>query len=275
MKKIEGSSYLTMIIDSYGISIDHWHVIPVVNSAGILLTGLPGTGKTAAGVLTSLNIMNKFGALLEVCDTKRSDVRSLSNFMISHSKERAASSADQVCRLLRLANENLNNRYMNHHNHWGWNWYDYNLRPIVIFFDEVGATLSEAGKKRNEIISNLKQLIYRSRQMGFFVIMSSQRLSANTLDRDLTLELSTRMVLGANSDGDTLRMAFPGVNVDELSVVKNLPGHGLIYTDLLGTNTPQTMVIDDISNLDIPKLIEYLDIKANQMEFTNEPYWKW
>lgn len=82
--------------------------------------------------------------------------------------------------------------------------------------------------------------------------------------------------MGGNPDSDTLRMAFPGVDVKSLSIPKSLPGHGLIYTDLSGTSTPQVFVSDDITNLDIPKTLNILDAKANRRKFADESsYWKW
>lgn len=264
-----------MTLDNKAIWLDDIHPIPVVESAGMLVVGLPGTGKSITGSLTAMKIMYKFGGLLQIADSKRSDLYNLKNYLI-HGEKRVAATPDQVARMLRVASENMSARYEHFNSKWGWTWVDYHLRPIVIFFDEAGATLSEANsKQRAEIMNYLKQIIYRSRQMGFFVILSSQRLSANTMDRDLTLELGTRIVMGANADPDTLRMVFPGVDVKSLPRIQNSPGHGLIYTDLLGTSVPQSIVVDDPSDLNIPELVEYLDLRANRIEFTDEPYWQW
>lgn len=265
-----------MKISASSVMLDSAHLIPVEGSAGLLCVGLPGTGKSITCTLAAMKIMKKFGAILEVADTKRSDLFSLRNILRQGDK-RVVSTPAKVARMLRVASTNLNKRYEHFNYRWGWTWLDYGLRPVVIFFDEVGATLSEANRQeRSEIIDYLKQIIFRSRQMGFYVILSSQRLSASTLDRDLTLELGTRIVMGGNADPDTLRMAFPGVDVNEISAVRNIPGHGLIYTDLLGTNVPQSIVVDDPSNIDIPKTIKYLDNKANSMRFVDESeYWQW
>lgn len=255
------------------IWLDNRHPIPVIGSSGALIIGLPNSGKTISASLLALRIMQKFGARLLIADTKRSDLYGLKNVLIA-GDERVAATPTQVAKMLRITSSNLSARYENHHDRWGWTWFDYGLRPIVILFDEAGSTLSEADRKtREEILSYLKQIIYRSRQMGIYVILASQRLSATTMDRDLSLELSTRIVMGS-SDGDTLRMAFPGVDVKELPPVQRIPGHGLIYTDLLGTAVPQSIVIDDPSALDIPELVKYLDIKASHMTFAEEPYWK-
>lgn len=265
-----------MILNNGSIWLDDIHPIPVAQSAGMLLIGLPGTGKSITGTLTSMKIMYKFGALLEIADSKRSDLFNLKNYLIKGDK-RVAATPDQVARILRIASENMNERYKHFNTKWGWTWIDYHLRPVIIFFDEAGATFSEANsKQRIEIMNYLKQIVYRSRQMGFFVILSSQRLSANVMDRDLTLELGTRIVMGANADADTLRMAFPGVDVKSLPRIQNTPGHGLIYTDLLGTSVPQSIVVDDPSDLNVPELIQYLDLRASQMKFADESsYWKW
>ncbi|WP_367327207.1 ATP-binding protein [Lactobacillus sp.] len=266
------------ILDNKAIYIDSNHPIPVVNSAGILLMGLPGTGKTFTGTLIALRIIQKFGGLLEIADSKRSDLYNLKNYLVNGEK-RVSATPNQIARMLRIAVQNLNNRYEHFNYHWGWNWLDYHLRPVVIFLDETSATLAEASESKNlknEILSYLKQLIYRGRQLGYFLILSGQRLSSYSIERDITLELSTRIVMGGNPDSDTLRMAFPGVDVKSLSIPKSLPGHGLIYTDLSGTSTPQVFVSDDITNLDIPKTLNILDTKANGRKFADESsYWKW
>lgn len=262
-----------MTLDSKAVWLDRFHPIGVCGSSGALLVGLPGTGKTVSAVLLALRIMQKFGAKLMIADTKRSDLYGMKDQLIDGT-ERVAATPAQVAKLLRTTSNNLSARYDHYHDHWGWTWLDYGLRPIVVLFDEVGSTLSEADRKtREEILNYLKAIIYRSRAMGIYVIMASQRLSATTMDRDLSLELSTRIVMGS-SDGDTLRMAFPGVDVKELPPVQRIPGHGLIYTDLLGTAVPQSIIIDDPSELNIPKLVKYLDVNGNHMHFAEEPYWK-
>ena len=269
--KLEESS-ITMILDK-AVWLDEYHPIPVVQNSGAMIVGRPGTGKSIAASLLALQLIKKYGAQLLIADTKRSDLYGLKDVLIDGDKRVAATPA-QVAKLLRTTSNNLSLRYEHHHDCWGWTWLEYHLRPIVILFDEVGSTLSEADRKtREEIMSYLKQIIYRSRQMGIYVILASQRLSASTMDRDLSLELSTRIVMGS-SDGDTLRMAFPGVDVKELPPVKRVPGHGLIYTDLLGTAVPQSIVVDDPSRLNIPELVKYLDIKASRMDFAKELYWQ-
>lgn len=266
-------SLTIMTLGKKAVWLDDRHPIPIVGSSGALIVGLPGTGKTISATLLALRIMQKYGAKLLIADTKRSDLYGLKDVLIDGDKRVAASPA-QVAKMLRKTSSNLSLRYEHFHNHWGWTWLDYKLRPVVILFDETSSTLSEADRKnKEEIISYLKQIIFRSRQMGIFVILASQRLSAATLDRDLSLELSTRIVMGS-SDGDTLRMAFPGVDVKELPPVKREPGHGLIYTDLLGTAVPQSIIVDDPTGLDISKLVKYLDIKASHMTFAEESYWK-
>lgn len=256
-------------LDSYQINIR--------GSTGALVVGKPGSGKSILVSYFMLKLMS-IGAFPLIADTKRSDFYALRKVLDSsdNKKKRVAATPNQVAQMLRILTEFMNHRYENHQEHWGWDWVDYNLRPIVMVFDEFSATLSEADKATaNEIINYMKQIIFKARQMGgIYLILASQRLTADVLERNISSEFSTRIGM-QNLDRISLNLAFPGCNLDEIPIVENIPGHGLIYDDHFNTLIPQPFIAPDMSEVDVPTVVKHLNQKYQQNHFSRETYWPW
>lgn len=283
IEEIEGR--LLMIPSS--IKLDQYS-IPIQGSTGALIVGKPGSGKSVLVSYLMLQLMS-IGAFPLIFDTKRSDFFSLryvfhDTFSIENSvtstksveKGQICSTPGQVAKLLRQLTELMNQRYEHHQAHWGWDWINYKLRPIVVVFDEFSATLSEADKKTaNEIINYLKQIIFKGRQMGgIYLILASQRLTADVLERNISSEFSTRIGM-QNLDRVSLSLAFPGCDLNEIPVVENIPGHGLIYNDLFNTLIPQPFITPDMSHVNVPKVFKHLIVRNDVNNFTCEDYWPW
>lgn len=260
--------------DKFILLVDKRTQINLRGSAGIIIVGRPGTGKTMLSMYLLLQALKK-GASIYLVDNKRSDLSGLQDYLPGGDK-RVAVTANQTARLLRTINNNMNARYENHHDHWAWDWIDYGLRPQIIMMDEVAATMSEAmnggTKLRTEIMNYTRSIILRGRQAGIFMLLSSQRLSADIMDRDQTLQLSTRIVMG-EADRDTYRMAFPTADLEELPIILNQPGHGLIYSDDFGLNVPQPFVAPNISNLKVNEIVRRLSDQTDRFDYIKEPYW--
>ena len=258
-------------IDNYSINIR--------GSTGALIVGKPGSGKSVLVSYLLLKLMS-LGAFPLIADTKRSDFYSLKKILKivygGQANNRVCATPNQVARMLRTLNKLMNDRYVNHTEYWGWDWVDYNLRPIVVVFDEFSATLSEADKATaNEIINYLKQIIFKARQMGgIYVLLASQRLTADVLERNISSEFSTRIGM-QNLDRVSLGLAFPGCNLGEVPIVENSPGHGLIYNDRFNTMIPQPFIAPDMSRVSIPKVFENLEKKNKVNNFEKESYWPW
>ena len=254
------------------IDIDDYQ-INIRGSTGVLTVGKPGSGKSVLVSYLMLKLMS-VGAYPLIFDTKRSDFYSLKDSSIN--SDQVCATPNQVAKTLRILTELMNRRYENHQGNWGNDWVDYNLRPIVVIFDEFSATLSEPTKATaNEIISYIKQLIYKSRQMGgIYLILASQRLTADVLERNISSEFSTRIGM-QNLDRISLNLAFPGCDLDEIPIVENIPGHGLIYDDHFNTMIPQPFIAPDMSEVDVPKVVKYLNQKFRQNNFSPESYWPW
>ena len=251
--------------------------INIRGSTGALVVGKPGSGKTVLVSYLMIKLM-ALGAFPLICDTKRSDFFSLNKIVDRSNSENAqvAATPGQVAKMLRVLTDLMNQRYEHHQEHWGWDWVDYNLRPIVLVFDEFSATLSEADKATaNEITGYLKQLIFKARQMGgIYLLLASQRLTADVLDRNISTEFSTRIGM-QNLDRISLNLAFPGCNLDEVPIVENIPGHGLIYDDHFNTIIPQPFIAPDMSNVEVPLVVKKLVKKFENNSFSQESYWPW
>ena len=124
-------------------------------------------------------------------------------------------------------------------------------------------------------MGELRQIILRGRQAGIFTLIAGQRIDATILDRDITLQLGTRIVMG-QADSDTYRMAYPMVNdIKALPLVPNKPGYGLIYSDGQEISNPTPFVSPNMSNIDVPKVINSLEINYDSSKYNNESdYWQ-
>lgn len=263
-------------IDNYPLWLDKRTGFNLRGSAGLLVVGRPGTGKTMLTVFLLLQAMKCYGASIYLIDNKRSDLSSLS-YSLANGSTRVAVTANETARLLRIVNENMERRYRHHRDRWAYDWVSYHLRPQIILMDEVAATMSEAmnegAKTKNEIQNHMRSIILRGRQAGVFMWLSSQRLSAEILGRDQTLQLSTRIVMG-QADRDTYRMAFPTAEVNELPLIANGPGNGLVLSDEMGSNVPQPFLGPDISQLQVATIVRKLSDEAKNFDYVDEPYWK-
>lgn len=258
------------------INLDNFQ-INIRGSTGSLIVGKPGSGKTVLVSYIMLKLVS-LGAFPLIADTKRSDFFSLRKILDKSNSRNAqvAATPGQVAKMLRILTDLMNQRYEHHQEHWGWDWVDYNLRPIVLVFDEFSATLSEADKATaNEIIGYLKQLIFKARQMGgIYLLLASQRLTADVLDRNISTEFSTRIGM-QNLDRISLNLAFPGCDLDEVPIVENIPGHGLIYDDHFNTIIPQPFIAPDMSEVEVPIVVKKLVKKFEKNSFSQESYWPW
>ncbi|GFP06803.1 hypothetical protein LHEJCM1005_10950 [Lactobacillus helveticus] len=250
--------------------------------AGCEIVGRPGSGKSVLATFLMLKSM-QLGAFPVLCDTKRSDFYNLGKLLdkrVGSNKKvasRVAATPDQVAGLLRTLVNLMNNRY-EANNEFGKDWVDFNLRPIVLILDEYSATIAEAesskkGKTAKEIENYMKQLVFKSRQMGgIFTVLCSQRLNSNVLDVNVSAEFSTRVAM-ENLDNVSLRLAFPQCDIDQLPYIDNTAGHGLIYSDSFDENNPIPFIAPDLSQVNVPKVASLLDSRNRVNSFRKEDYW--
>lgn len=109
---------------------------------------------------------------------------------------------------------------------------------------------------------------------GIYVLLASQRLTADVLERNISSEFSTRIGM-QNLDRVSLGLAFPGCNLDEVPIVENIPGHGLIYNDRFDTMIPQPFIAPNMNRVSIPTIFENLEKRNKVNDFEQEDYWPW
>lgn len=260
---------------NFQIKLDKATFFSLTGLGGLLIVGRSGSGKTNATTYIMLKAMSQCNCGLYIVDTKRADMYGLNQFLENGEKV-VASTTNQIARLLRVLNENMSSRYEHFKNgKWGQDFSEYRFRPYLLIIDEVSAMLAEAGKNKKEIMGELRQIILRGRQAGIFTLISGQRIDATILDRDITLQLGTRIVMG-QADMDTYRMAYPMVNdIKALPLVPNKPGYGLIYSDGQEISNPTPFVSPNMSNIDVPRVITRLENNYDSTQYIDESsYWE-
>lgn len=204
----------------------------------LLLAGVTGGGKT-----TFLNYLiieyKKMQAQIYICDPKRSDLASLKSIIGS---DFVASEVNQIAKLTRIVKESMEQRFIDYKENadnfvYGHNFVDYKLKPIVLFFDELGAFRAGADKKvLAETMANLSEIILKGREMGVFAILSTQQPNAQNIPTELRDNLSVRVALGSMSS-DAYRMVF-GADIKDLQPTSEV-GTGYIFLDNLGWTKPK------------------------------------
>lgn len=253
------------------VDIDKDYGIDIHDSSGVLLVGLPGSGKTVFMTYLLLKLMC-LGALVFIIDNKRSDLSGWKNYL-HFGQKRVAETPNQVCAILKNLTQIMNKRYETHNNIYGGDFVDYGLPPIVVAIDEYSSVILEAqGMKdgkislQKKIEGYLKQLVLKGRQMGVFTILGSQRLNYQTIDLNVSSEFSYRVAMG-NLDPVSMKLAFPGCSTDELPLINSnlINGQknysGLIYSDRYNTPVPQTFQMPDMTDVihEIPSIARDLD----------------
>ncbi|MEK4730627.1 FtsK/SpoIIIE domain-containing protein [Paenibacillus sp. FSL L8-0641] len=211
----------------------------ILKQPHLLLAGVTGSGKTT--FLNYLIIeMKKMNADIYICDPKRSDLASLKNIL---GTEYVASDTNNIAKLSRIVKEAMENRFINYKESaenfvYGYSFVDYNLKPIFIIFDELGAFRASADKKIfAETMANLTEVILKGREMGVFCVLSTQQPNANNIPTELRDNLSVRLAMG-NMSSEAYRMVF-GEDIKDLQSV-NTMGSGYIYLDGLGWSKPKS-----------------------------------
>lgn len=210
----------------------------ILKQPHLLLAGVTGSGKTT--FLNYLIIeMKKMQADIYICDPKRSDLASLKNIL---GTEYVASDVNNIAKLSRIVKEKMEQRFLDYKENadnfvYGYSFVDYQLNPIFILFDELGAFRASADKKIfAETMANLTEVILKGREMGVFCVLSTQQPNANNIPTELRDNLSVRIALG-NMSNEAYRMVF-GENIKDLSSVSAVGG-GYIYLDGLGWSKPK------------------------------------
>lgn len=109
-----------------------------VDTPHILVAGGTGSGKSIFISYIILELLKRKSSIY-ICDPKNSDLGSLSHYI---GNERVATTPNQIAKVIRLAVEEMNNRYAymrdEEHFKYGSNFADHGFTPTWIIFDEKG-----------------------------------------------------------------------------------------------------------------------------------------
>lgn len=235
----------------------YWHLDPMGQ-----VSGPRSSGKTFFMYYLMLSVA-EIGADIYILDPKRSDFSSLRYCFPEDKREHhVATTPSTICRVLREITELMNERYEKYFqissSKLGDDAYKLGLRPVFIFFDEVLALVEEDKKLGKEAEQYLKQLILKGRQSNVFVIISSQRLSADTLNTVIRENCGLRVIFGKVQE-ESYRMAL-GESFKKLPRAEKGIGKGYIYLDGQGWSTPKAFVAPfmDTNKMDIKAIFSRL-----------------
>lgn len=233
-----------------------------------LIAGATGGGKT---FLINYFIMEflKDDAKVYACDPKQSDLYALKRIM---PKGRVGSSAGQIAGIMRKVNEIMEERYSRYiegdEYQYGYDYLDHGLSPVVVFFDEIGAFKAISDKDVSEEVYNyMTSIILKGRQMGVFMVLSTQQPNADNIPTEIRDQVGARISLG-NMSRQGYTMIF-GESYDLKSVEGK--GTGYLLIDGLGWETPREYEAPFIDkyNIDIMDEIDRLQNEVSDYEDEN------
>jgi hypothetical protein len=195
-----------------------------------LIVGSTGSGKTYFLSYLILSFL-RLGCLINILDPKRSDL----SYLVKYLGDSVQFEVDLIIRNLRLASEEMFKRYDVMRNSldfsFGSDFFDYNIKPFFIVFDEVSAFMSILDKKRkDEVNKYLFDIILKGRQAGVFIIFTMQRADTEFIKGAIRDQLGLRVALG-NSSNASLRMCFEDDYKDLGDIDVSIKGSGYIYID--------------------------------------------
>ena len=195
-----------------------------------LTVGTTGSGKSMFLNYKLLQYAS-MGADIYICDPKNADL-SLLRYVSGFPEENIAVTSNQICKILRVVNFQMMNRYdkyFSSQESFGKDFTDFGLKPIVVFIDEVTAFVKVSDKKiAEEAMSYLYNLVMMGRQVGILTEVSLQRPDASIIDGAIRDQLGCRVALG-NLSEDGYRMVF-GSNFKDYKSIE-IKGGGHVQID--------------------------------------------
>lgn len=195
-----------------------------------LTVGTTGSGKS---MFLNYKILQyaSMGADIYICDPKNADL-SLLRYVDGFSEENVAVTSNQICKIFRVVNTKMMNRYdkyFSSQESFGKDFTDFGLKPIVVFIDEVTAFVKVSDKKiAEEAMSYIFNLVMMGRQVGILIEVSMQRPDVSILDGAIRDQLGCRVALG-NLSEDGYRMVF-GSNFKDYKSIE-IKGGGHVQID--------------------------------------------
>ena len=190
----------------------------VVKLQHMLLAGRTGSGKSVMLIFLVLQMINKtIPYCLYFADAKGSAHALLGKML---APERTAIEITDIAALLKEFVERMHDRQRTMEKLLQGNitgdYTDFSLKPFVFLFEEFGAVVKgqskEDKKAVEEINALLSKVILQGRQLGFFVVLTCQQPSAQTISTDLRENLPLKILL--NPVEEQTRIVTFGHGVD-------------------------------------------------------------
>lgn len=220
-----------------------------------LTVGTTGSGKS---MFLNYKILQyaSMGADIYICDPKNADL-SLLRYVNGFPKENVAVTSNQICKILRVVNSQMMNRYdkyFSSQESFGKDFTDFGLKPIVVFIDEVTAFVKVTDKKiAEEAMSYIYNIVMMGRQVGILTEVSLQRPDTSVLDGAIRDQLGCRVALG-NLSEDGYKMVFGSNFKDYKTIEIKGGGHVQIDGKMTSPNYFETPFFD--KNFDFLKELE-------------------
>lgn len=189
-----------------------------------LVSGVTGSGKTYLFAYFIIMFI-KLKATFKIVDPKRADLYYLEKYF----GDSVVCKKNQALRLLRESCELIDTRMSGFRSRsdyaFGKDYYDYNIRPYFIVFDEAAAFVAMLDNKlKEEFDEYIAKIILEGRQAGVFVIFAMQRADTEFIKGAFRDQLGLRIALGAMSN-DGYKMVFGKL---ERNLVLENPDAGFI-----------------------------------------------
>ncbi|WP_373760109.1 FtsK/SpoIIIE domain-containing protein [Streptococcus ferus] len=195
-----------------------------------LTVGKTGSGKSFF-INSKILAYAQMGAEIFICDPKNADL-SLIKFIKNFPEDHVATTSNQICKVLRIVHEIMNERYSKYFNDvssFGKTFKDFELKPIVIIFDEYASFIKSCDKKLSqEAIEYIYSIVMKGRQMGCSIEFILQRPDTNILDGAIRDQLGCRVAL-SNMSSEGYKMIFGSNNCDFQPIT--VKGGGYIMID--------------------------------------------
>lgn len=223
-----------------------------------LISGATGGGKTTFINYLILSFLS-MGADVYVCDPKAAELSRLGTILDEPGCRHVGTTPGQIAGILRHVCEVMQGRYEAMEAgdvRYGINWADFigtprEMRPCVVFLDEMGGLRAEADKKTlGEIQEYLAQIVLKGRAACCVAVISSQQMNASNLSTEIRDQLGMRVSLGALSRIG-MEMTFGSVDHSSVRSIDGV-GQGYVYLDGLGWESvrPFSAPLVDFARLD-------------------------
>ncbi|WP_167815242.1 helicase HerA-like domain-containing protein [Sporolactobacillus shoreae] len=257
----------------YKILLDEFKAWDFVKNPHAIICGATGSGKTTM-VYEMMLFFAHQGADLFIADPKRSDLSGL-KYWIPNSDSSVVNTPGQIAkmtsRLVNLMNDRYENFFSSKHGKRGQNYISYNLRPIVLIFDEIASFMAMDKKIAKEVEDHLKQIIMMGRQAGIYVILSTQKPMAEAVPTAIRDQMGLRIALGKMSKSG-YHMTL-GDDWDSLPSAEVGTGKGYIYIDGLNWSNPHPFEAPyiDMDSINYEETLAHF-LQLGEQQFAQEEY---